>query len=406
MSEYSLYRGLDWDKFILAAVGDCLLTQRFSCYDDEDFLQIVEILRGADCSCANLEGGIHDWKGFPTNPTGTATWMVGQPAILDDIKWMGFNIVCRANNHSQDYGLEGLVATTEQCKRVDLPFAGVGMNLGEARSPTYLETRRGRVALISATTSFTSWAMAGESSRDMVGRPGVNGIRYDTIYAVDENSMEAIKRIVSMLELKVAKKENGEFHMPFRGRAKDYSERVNIRFVKGEKPEVIHIPRMRDMKANIRSVKDARRMADWVLFGLHHGMESFIPSICRSLIDVGADAVLGHGPHRLEGIEIYEDKPIFYSLSDFFQQNDSPVRLPADFYERFEVDSEMSIADALDARNEWDGGARLKSFVESPLSWEAIIPICNFDFKTRRLIDVKLYPIDSGWMRRIGSGTW
>jgi hypothetical protein len=37
----------------------------------------------------------------------------------------------------------------------------------------------------------------------------------------------------------------------------------------------------------------------------------------RSMIDAGADGVVGHGPHVLRGIEFYRGKPIVYSLGNF-----------------------------------------------------------------------------------------
>jgi hypothetical protein len=37
----------------------------------------------------------------------------------------------------------------------------------------------------------------------------------------------------------------------------------------------------------------------------------------RAVIDAGADAVVGHGPHVLRGIEYYREKPIVYSLGNF-----------------------------------------------------------------------------------------
>jgi hypothetical protein len=37
----------------------------------------------------------------------------------------------------------------------------------------------------------------------------------------------------------------------------------------------------------------------------------------RAVIDAGADAVVGHGPHVLRGIEYYRGKPIAYSLGNF-----------------------------------------------------------------------------------------
>ena len=37
----------------------------------------------------------------------------------------------------------------------------------------------------------------------------------------------------------------------------------------------------------------------------------------RAVIDAGADAVVGHGPHVLRGVEFYNGRPIFYSLGNF-----------------------------------------------------------------------------------------
>ena len=37
----------------------------------------------------------------------------------------------------------------------------------------------------------------------------------------------------------------------------------------------------------------------------------------RAVIDAGADAVVGHGPHVLRGMEFYRGRPIVYSLGNF-----------------------------------------------------------------------------------------
>lgn len=37
----------------------------------------------------------------------------------------------------------------------------------------------------------------------------------------------------------------------------------------------------------------------------------------RAVLDAGADAVVGHGPHVLRGVEFHKGKPIFYSLGNF-----------------------------------------------------------------------------------------
>ena len=39
--------------------------------------------------------------------------------------------------------------------------------------------------------------------------------------------------------------------------------------------------------------------------------------IAHELIDYGADVVIGSHPHVTQGIEMYDGKPIFYSLGNF-----------------------------------------------------------------------------------------
>lgn len=46
----------------------------------------------------------------------------------------------------------------------------------------------------------------------------------------------------------------------------------------------------------------------------HSGSQAVL---ARTLIDSGADAVIGHHPHVVQGVEIYNSRPIFYSLGNF-----------------------------------------------------------------------------------------
>lgn len=62
---------------------------------------------------------------------------------------------------------------------------------------------------------------------------------------------------------------------------------------------------------------------DFVVVSLHWGTENaFYPSpeqqvFAKACIDEGASIVIGHHPHRLQGIEKYEKGLIFYSLGNF-----------------------------------------------------------------------------------------
>ena len=83
-------------------------------------------------------------------------------------------------------------------------------------------------------------------------------------------------------------------------------------------------------------VDSVRKLADVLLVTFHGGREGAdaqhvdtVPEFlgreprgdlrlwAHAVIDAGADAVIGHGPHVLRGIEFYRGKPIAYSLGNF-----------------------------------------------------------------------------------------
>ena len=62
---------------------------------------------------------------------------------------------------------------------------------------------------------------------------------------------------------------------------------------------------------------------DLIFVSIHWGDEYELTSnshqkeLAHILIDAGADAIIGHHPHVVQEIEVYKDKPIFYSLGNF-----------------------------------------------------------------------------------------
>jgi poly-gamma-glutamate capsule biosynthesis protein CapA/YwtB (metallophosphatase superfamily) len=84
-----------------------------------------------------------------------------------------------------------------------------------------------------------------------------------------------------------------------------------------------------EMIANIRAVEE--QGAQIVIVSFHWGEEkAYYPdetqvALAHSAVDNGADLVLGHHPHVLEGIEEYKGKNIVYSLGNFcFGGNSNP----------------------------------------------------------------------------------
>jgi len=73
----------------------------------------------------------------------------------------------------------------------------------------------------------------------------------------------------------------------------------------------------------VRDIASAREQADFVVVSLHWGEEhqgtprESDRALARLFVDAGADAILGHHPHVLQGAEFYRSKPILYSLGNF-----------------------------------------------------------------------------------------
>ena len=111
-----------------------------------------------------------------------------------------------------------------------------------------------------------------------------------------------------------------------------------------------------DEAAMLRDIRRAREeeQADVVIPLLHWGVEGDLHpeaeqvALARRLIDGGADAVIGAHPHRVQDIETYRGKPIFYSLGNF-------------------------VFDGFDTQHGKTGGvARLKVGRHGVLSWEML----------------------------------
>jgi len=71
------------------------------------------------------------------------------------------------------------------------------------------------------------------------------------------------------------------------------------------------------------NIKQNRNQVDILIVNLHWGIEYFhLPTpnqilYARELIDAGADIIIGHHPHMLQGIEKYRHGIIAYSLGNF-----------------------------------------------------------------------------------------
>src|SRR5208337_5020545 len=117
------------------------------------------------------------------------------PAVAKDLRNMGFNMVARANNHTTDWGLEGMRETDGAADAAGLVHAGTGENRAAARAAHYLDTARGRVARVSMASSFSPLSAAGDALGTAPGRPGLNALRVTPYVIVTPEMMQGLRKI-------------------------------------------------------------------------------------------------------------------------------------------------------------------------------------------------------------------
>lgn len=314
------------------AVGDVLVQRRLpETYDG--FEAVREWLAPAQARYFNLETTLHregECFGFALSG---GSWLRSEPEVVDDCKRYGFNMTSFCNNHTMDYAFDGLLKTKEYVDRSGLVNTGAGRNLDQAAAPAYLETPNGRVALLAMTATCNSYyndvCIAGKQSRRAPGRPGVNQLRFKETLFVTQEQMDQIKLIAKLTEV------NGQEEIGRREGFRDplpegvFKLGKYMNFKLSDKTGRETVCNAADMKRMEQGIYEARSQADFVLVSIHShevgGMSKeqpaqFVEEFAHKCIDLGADAVIGHGPHLLRPIEIYKGKPIFYSLGDFVMQ--------------------------------------------------------------------------------------
>lgn len=155
-----------------------------------------------------------------------------------------------------------------------------------------------------------------------------------------------------------------------------------------------------DEKKIIEDIDKLKNKVNHIILILHWGVEfSEYPfpddvTIAHKLIDNGVSCIIGHHPHVVQGLEIYDRKPIFYSLGSFIYNP---------FYERIFVKNKLeerliSIA------------VKLKFSFNSVLSWE-IIPYKNsgktiFPYKMNEKEELVFYEKFNLISKRINEKKW
>lgn len=384
-------------KSTFVAAGDCFITRRIH-PQSRGFKSLQTLIGAQDVRFVNLEMTFHNQEGYPAAASG-GTWAMTSPDRLDDVLAYGFNLFATANNHSGDYGQGGIAATISHLNERGMCFAGTGFTLQEASRAAYLDGPEGRSALIAVTATFDPAAVAGTRGDLVQGRPGLNPLRHETIHHVNARHFEMVKELANttLANAKALLSIRNGYRNPF---APDTMPLGNLNFKLTDGREFNETrPNRKDLERTVAEIVEARRQADWVLVSVHaHDMRAedsrepaeYVETFARSCIDAGADAVIGHGPHELRGIEIYKGKPIFYSLGNFIFQTETIAEQPADAFLAKGMPADTKIGEYM-AQRSADG---TRGYGVQENIWRSVLPV--WEMQNGKLTRLQLYPVSLG----------
>ncbi len=233
------------------------------------FLKVAAELQSYDITFANLEGNLS--SNIPP-PTDAHTFsFIADPAMVDGLKLAGIDAVSLANNHSrwnsEGWGDSALLDTIEALEAGGVGIFGGGRDLPAARVPWVAEVKGRTIAIL-----------------------GIDGVTANEEY----------------------REGDAVVHESWLG-ADQYAGAGDG--VPGTNPYML--------SQVLDDISAAAGQYDIVIPYFHFGIEykGILPDWAvqgaRSAIDAGASAVVTNHPHVIQGMEVYDGKPIVYSVGNF-----------------------------------------------------------------------------------------
>lgn len=376
------------------AAGDAIIQRRIP-RDFPGYSELTPFISQGDARFFNLETTLNrEGECFASQFSG-GTWIRTNPEVLEDLKGFGFNMTSFNNNHALDFSYDGFLKTLEHVEASGLVNAGCGRNLAAAAAPRYLETSKGRVALIAVSSSFHPTMMAGHPAQRVPGRPGVNGLRIEEKFSVTADELAQIRSIAARTGVNCSREITRKEGYNYPAVPDNEAEFGTTRFVLGDETKWIRKVNPKDVERVQAAIEEARFQADYVMVSVHsHQLEGdskdtpadFLVDFSHACVDAGADAVVGHGPHLLRPIEVYNGKPIFYSLGDFILQLYSLEFAPEDFFNQYGLTSADQVGKLLLKRSK----NRTVGLMEDIRMFETVIPM--WEMENGRMTSLELLP--------------
>lgn len=356
------------DTFTVASVGDMFwrapVAKRMS-------PALREILRSADITVGNLEGGV----GFDADLTAGA--------MAD----LGFDFLAPG----EFGGSPELQTATDALKKFGIKLAGAGRDLTTARRPAFQEVPEGLVAFLHACPGDNLCGPRATATAQGVNPLGVTV--WNTVTQEQFNHLKAMEASI------LARRNEPDVVLPSElppalppGRLRWLGQN----YVVADKPgELRHELNRNDEQAIVLAVRNAKELSDFVIFHMHDHLNrslfqaysynnypaDYLRPFLHKLIDNGLDMYVGSGVHTVQGIEIYKGRPIFYNQGN--------------------IGIDIGSVTGLDSPVEAHGMTRTESIERQRAGYfghesNSIAYVANTTYQDGRLVEVRIYPVDIG----------
>ncbi len=293
---------------------------------------VVESVRAAfssaDFRTINLETVVSDRDAAAAYP-GKRFILRSRPETLAALARLGVDVASQANNHARDYLDVGITDTVASLVAHGLPIVGVSPD-GRTAAPFTTTVHGTRIAEVAYTTINGSTVNDAypHDSDPAPSDPGASTWQYNARtwgFSGTSAMIALLARRIGGAWLAFQKVEAsagndlGPLWQSLAGIYPEMQDWVTRRGHGGAEPW------SSDAKAQISALKASN---DVVIVQLHAGFQfvdassESVRQITREAIDAGADLVICHHPHVLQGIEFYKGHLIAYSLGNFIFDQD------------------------------------------------------------------------------------
>ena len=260
----------------------------------------------ADITVANLEVTLTDQE--TPHPTKGIIFK-SNPENVNALVYAGIDVVSLANNHILDFMEPGLIQTQNTLSQAGIKFSGAGMNSHEAYLPTFKSIKGKTIAFLASSdrtgqyNNYQPYLHAGENK---------SGFAYMTPYYL-RKQIESVKHVADLIIL--------ELHA-----GSEYSYEPGSDYDYNTSSDDFSTMRFNPASnVGFENLELEEEDYSWRLDNPH----SWDRSIRQFSIDEGADLVIVHHPHIIQGVEIYNGKLIAHSLGNFIFDLNYPETYPS-----------------------------------------------------------------------------